>query len=118
MGADNGLAGKGGQLKQSADDGEEKEEICTLAPATQGNTAGADQSGAQKSQREGNTMGVKQTAGLGAAPEVLSWVACDKCEKWRRLTEGSLAQYQDKAFHCSYLPGFDCSTPEGDPLRV
>lgn len=47
-------------------------------------------------------------------PAVLSWVACDKCEKWRRLNEGSLAQYQDKAFHCTYLPGFDCSTPEGD----
>ena len=44
--------------------------------------------------------------------EMQSWVACDKCEKWRRLNEGSLAQYQDKAFHCSELPGVDCDTPE------
>jgi len=43
---------------------------------------------------------------------LLSWVACDKCEKWRRLSEESLAQYEDKAFHCSYLPGVDCDTPE------
>lgn len=47
-----------------------------------------------------------------AAAELLSWVACDSCEKWRRLSEGSLTQYQDKAFHCSFLPGVDCSTPE------
>jgi hypothetical protein len=55
-------------------------------------------------------------AGIGivdaAGGEVLSWVACDKCEKWRRLTEGSLLQYQDEFFQCSFLPGFDCSTPE------
>jgi hypothetical protein len=44
--------------------------------------------------------------------ELLSWVACDSCEKWRRLSEDSLAQYQDKAFHCTFLPGVDCTTPE------
>lgn len=61
---------------------------------------------------------VEQPAAGGADPksaggaDLLSWVACDSCEKWRRLSEGSFAQYQDKAFHCSFLPGVDCSTPE------
>ena len=43
---------------------------------------------------------------------ISNWVACDSCEKWRRLSEGSPTQYQNIAFHCSFLPGVTCSTPE------
>ena len=64
-----------------------------------------------KTQRSTSPAGLLDAAKMPGG-EVLSWVACDKCEKWRRLTEGSLLQYQDEVFQCSFLPGFDCSTPE------
>ena len=72
--------------------------------------------GGKRNSGHTNSTGLKSTLGQAAPSavfqEVLSWVACDKCEKWRQLSEESLAQYQDKAFHCSYLPGVDCDTPE------
>ena len=65
----------------------------------------------EETQRSTSPAGLLDAAKMPGG-EVLSWVACDKCEKWRRLTEGSLLQYQDEVFQCSFLPGFDCSTPE------
>ncbi len=79
---------------------------------------GGDAGGARTRRVEGDEA-APADALLAPFREVLSWVACDKCEKWRRLSEESLAQYEDKAFHCSYLPGVDCDTPEdafNDPV--
>ena len=79
---------------------------------------GGDAGGASTGRVEG-AEAAPAGAVLPPFREVLSWVACDKCEKWRQLSEESLAQYEDKAFHCSYLPGVDCDTPEeafSDPV--
>jgi hypothetical protein len=94
-------------VKVSEDADASGAEVMPSADATTGETR---QATAGNAAGPGKRKGESAEAAPGLT--LLSWVACDKCEKWRRLSEESLAQYEDKAFHCSYLPGVDCDTPE------
>jgi len=80
-----------------------------LGEMWQAKTASTNKEVAEK---PGKTTDDRSKLFVPDVPPPVNWVACDKCEKWRQLTEGSPALYQDKAFHCSYLSGVDCSTPE------
>jgi len=80
-----------------------------LRETWQAKTASTNKEVAEK---PGKTTDDRSKIFVPDVPPPVNWVACDKCEKWRQLTEGSPALYQDKAFHCSYLSGVNCSTPE------
>ena len=41
---------------------------------------------------------------VAAAVGAEGWVACDLCDKWRRIKEDEVAQYENKAFHCRRVP--------------
>ena len=53
---------------------------------------------------------------VAAAVGAEGWVACDLCDKWRRIKEDEVAQYENKAFHCRRVPRLhDILSPCCDP---
>ena len=44
--------------------------------------------------------------------EIIHWVQCEACYKWRRLPEGYSKQAVKKKFLCNYSKGNTCETSE------